>query len=185
MGSKESKEKHSAELSQMSAAVHRFPKLITKGIKHAIESLEDQVVIKYVDLKDTAALEANVEQLFSKSSKQVQEYVVDTATEMYRALSTTKEMKDIKRTYHHQKRTSFKDKIYGLEVHYCMRGTDQLTWISPDSIELMIAYEVVLYLMEGDATDYPDQAEVDCFGFNLGSLEHHKGLEFITLLYYS
>ena len=160
MGSKGSKEEHSAELSEMSAVVRRFPKLITKGIKHTVESIEDQVVIKYVDLKDTATLKANVEQLFQKSSKQVKEYVVDTATEIYKELSTTKVMKDIKRSYQHEKRLVFNQKIYGLEVHYCMRGTDKSSWTSPDSIELMIAYKLILNTMEGDVADIPDKDEL-------------------------
>ena len=160
MGNESSKE-HSRELSRMSAVIRQYPKLITKGIKTTIEIIEDQVAIRFVDLKDTAALEAKVADLFQKSSSAVvQNYVVDTATKMYKALSTTKEMKDIKRSYHRQKSMSINNKIYGLEVLYCIRGTDQSSYKSPDSIKLLIAYKVVLYIMEGGATDCPDKSEL-------------------------
>ena len=187
MGNAKSRQENASELQKLSEQVKSFPNLITKGdVKSRLEMVEDAMVIKYKELQDTGTLKRNIQSLFPNSEQPVQKFLVEVVKGMCSSLSETEEMTKIERNVQRQKVVPVDDKVMGMEAHYVVRGIES-SGESRDRVELMIAYRLIVNIMKDNPrpTDYPDQVKWDVFGFDLGSLEYHKGLEFNTLLYYS
>ena len=157
------------QLDALKEEVKTIEPIITENVKSQVQKIEDAVLLRYTQLQDRNTILNDLEMVFKGFP--VMKVVIDAATNMIAAMTSSPDMKEIMRWQQQKLVKRVGNKVYGLEIHYKVKvleeankGWNPLKSDKKDAI-IMVAYKAIASVMDLNPQDYPDEDELAALTF--------------------
>lgn len=148
------------QLEELKSEVTKVEPSIKENIKETISQEEDALLMRYSQLTDKEKITQDIQKVFGDFP--LLSFLVDTATRLVGAMTSSKEMTEILRWQERKMVKRVGNQVFGIEAHYKVKIMEESkgnVFSSSKDTVVLIAYKCIAHSMDLNPADIPDAEE--------------------------